>query len=197
MKTIKFLSVILAMLFMFNVSAQTQTVKKKKIYPLWSLSPMGGIAFPVGTFGDNFKSGPTFGLDVNYKANKEVGFFVELAYYIFTTKTEGATDGKYIEYTAGPRYYFTSKNLKSAFFLEAGLGGYSLRQNEYTLTANGVSTYFPEFNSTKFGINVGLGALLNLGKSVDLKMKAKYHNILTSDGSTSFIAPVLGIDITL
>ncbi|MBK8551970.1 MAG: outer membrane beta-barrel protein [Ignavibacteria bacterium] len=197
MKTIKLLSVLLAMTFMLGASAQAQTVKKKSAYPIWSISPMGGIAFPVGKFGESFKSGPTFGLDVNYKANKEVGFFVELAYDIFTTKTEGATDGKYIEYTAGPRYYFTSKNLKSAFFLEAGLGGYSFRQNEYTVTVNGTPTNFPEFNSTKFGINVGLGALLNLGKTVDLKMKAKYHNILTSDGSTSFIAPVLGIDIRL
>jgi hypothetical protein len=166
---------------------------KKRPYPQWSISPLGGIAFPVGKFGDSLKSGPTFGVDIRLKINKEVGFFTEFGYYIFTTKIDGATDGKYIEYTAGPRYYFTAKNLKSAFFLEVGLGGYSFMQDAYTL--NGVNV--AEYSDTKFGINGGLGAILYLGKSVDLIMKLKYHDILTSNGSTSFVVPVIGIDIKL
>ena len=70
-------------------------------------------------------------------------------------------------------------------------------QDAYTITVNGVENSVPENSSTNFGVNAGMGATLNLGKSVDLIMKLKYHNVLTTDGSNSFIAPLLGIDIRL
>ena len=44
-------------------------------------------------------------------------------------------------------------------------------------------------------MNAGFGGILNLGTNVDLLFKAKYHNILTDNGSTSFIEPVLGLDV--
>lgn len=196
MKPVKFLTVIIALICMLSATAQSQTVKKP-VYPIWSLSPVGGIAFPVGTFGDNFKSGGTFGLDVSYRVNREVGFYTKFGYYFLPNKTAGVPDGKYIEYTAGPRYYFTSTNLKSAFFLEAGLGGYTFMQDAYTASVNGADVAVPEVSSTDFGVNAGIGAVLNLGKSVDLIFKLKYHNVLTTDGSSSFVAPVLGIDFRL
>lgn len=195
MKPVKIITVILTLVLMLSATVQSQTTTKKSIYPQWSLAPVAGIGFPIGAFGDNFKSGLTFGLDLSNKINKEVGFYAKLGYYIFPTKIEGATDGKYLEYTAGPRYYFTSKNLKSSIFFEVGLGGYSFMQDAYTLTVDTVSTNVAEKSTTNFGINGGIGAVLNLGKSIDLLVKFKYHNVLTSDGSTSFIAPVLGIDI--
>ncbi|MEO8209440.1 MAG: outer membrane beta-barrel protein [bacterium] len=194
MKSIKFLTAILAIIFMFNSTIFSQTKMKKPAYPQWSINPMGGISLPVGTFGDNFKTGPSFGLDVSYKINKEVGFYVEGAYNIFASKLGGAAaDGKYLEYTIGPRYYFTAKNLKSAIFLELGLGGYSFTQDSYTLD----SVMVGEYTDNKFGINAGVGAVLNLGKDIDFIIKAKYHTILTSDGSTSYISPMIGIDIRL
>ncbi|MBK9226304.1 MAG: hypothetical protein IPL67_04405 [Ignavibacteria bacterium] len=52
-----------------------------------------------------------------------------------------------------------------------------------------------EYQTTNFGLNAGIGGVLNLGRDVDLLFKAKYHNILTPDGSTSFIEPLLGVDI--
>jgi hypothetical protein len=193
MKTLK-ASIIVAVLVLFingTVFSQS-TYQKKSPYPQWSLSGLGGVAFPVGNFGENFKSGPTFGLDLSYKVNKEVGFYGKVGYSIFPDKTQGAApDGKYIEYTVGPRYYFTAKNLKSSIFLEAGLGGYSFMQEAYTL--NGVTV--PEYTTTNFGVNGGVGGILNLGRDIDLLFKAKYHNVLTTDGSSSFIEPVLGIDV--
>ena len=197
MRPIKFLSVVLALIFALSTVVQSQTVKKKIVYSYWSISPVAGVAFPIGGFGENFKTGPTFGLDLSYKVNREVGIYAKGGYYIFPSKIDGVSDGKYLEYTAGPRYYFMAKNLKSAFFLEVGLGGYSFMQDAYTITVNGVENAVPENSTTNFGVNAGMGATLNLGKSVDLIMKLKYHNVLTSDGSNSFIAPLLGIDIRL
>ncbi|MDQ3019356.1 MAG: porin family protein [Bacteroidota bacterium] len=195
MKTIKFLSVLLTFIFMLSSTVHSQTRKKKPTYPQWSINPIGGVSLPIGTFGDEFKTGPSFGLDVSYKVNKEVGFYVEGAYNIFASKLGGAAaDGKYLEYTIGPRYYFTAKNLKSAIFLEAGLGGYSFTQDAYAVND---STTTGELTDSKFGFNAGLGAILNLGRDVDFIVKVKYHTILTPDGSKSYISPMLGIDIRL
>lgn len=195
MKTLKaiLLATLVSFIIFSNDANSQQTYKtKKSAFPQWSLSGIGGVAFPVGNFGENFKAGPTFGLDLSYKVNKEVGFYGKFGYSTFPDKTNGgAPDGKYIEYTAGPRYYFTSKNLKSSIFLEAGIGGYSFMQDAYVL--NGVDV--AKYETTNFGINGGIGGILNLGRDVDMLFKAKYHNILTTDGSTSFIEPVLGIDI--
>ncbi|HMS33714.1 MAG TPA: outer membrane beta-barrel protein [Ignavibacteria bacterium] len=197
MKTVKFLSVIMAIMFFISTSAQSQTVKKPVNYSYWSISPVAGIGFPMGAFADNFKSGLTFGVDISYKVNKEVGLYTKIGYYIFPSKIAGVSDGKFLEYTAGPRYYFMSKNLKSSLFFEVGLGGYSYMQDAYNLTVNNVETPVPENSKTNFGVNAGMGANLNLGKSVDLIIKVKYHDVFTSDGSTSFLAPLLGIDIRL
>ena len=196
MKTIKFFTICLALLLMLNVSAQSQT-KKKSPYPAFSISPVGGVSFPIGTFGDNFKTGPSFGLDLSYRVNKEVGFYAKGGYNIFPNKVTDVPDGKYLEYTAGPRYFFTAKNLKSAIFVEVGLGGYSFTQDAYTITSSGASTNVPKVSDTKFGVNGGIGATLNLGKTVDLIVKFKYHNIFTEGGSSSYVSPILGIDIRL
>lgn len=197
MKTIKFLITVFALMFALSTTADSQTIKKQATTSYWSISPIAGVAFPIGTFSDNFKSGLTFGVDVSYKVNKEVGIYTKVGYYIFPSKLAGVSDGKFLEYTAGPRYYFMSKSLKSAFFLEVGLGGYSYMQDAYNLTVNNVVTSVPENSKTNFGVNAGMGANLNLGKSVDLIIKVKYHDIFTTDGSTSFVAPLLGIDIRL
>ena len=199
MKIFKLLTLTFALIIMLGATAQSQTLKttKKAPFPQWSISPVAGLAFPIASFGETYKSGPTFGVDISNKINKEVGFYAKFGYYIFPSKIDGASDGKFIEYTAGPRYYFTAKNLKSSIFLEAGLGGYSFMQDASTVTINGVTTDYPEASTTNFGINVGVGAVLFLGKSVDMIFKVKYHDVLTSDGSSSFIAPLLGIDIKL
>lgn len=187
-----FLSAVVITFLSVQAYSQPKYTYKKSVYPQMSLSGLGGVSFPVGQFGENFKSGPTFGLDLSYKVNKEVGFYGKVGYSIFPDKVNGsAPDGKYIEYTAGPRYYFTSRNLKSSIFLEAGLGGYSFMQDAYTLS--GVD--YAKYTTTNFGMNAGIGGILNLGRDVDMLFKAKYHNILTTDGSTSFVEPVLGIDI--
>lgn len=192
MKSIKFLCAVLSLLLVMGISAQSQT-KIKSPYPVFSVSPVGGVSFPVGKFSDNFKTGPSFGLDLSYRVNKEVGFYAKFGYNIFSNKLTERPDGNYMEYTVGPRYFFTSKNLKSSMFVEAGVGGYTFTQDAYTINIIEI----PKASDTKFGINAGAGATLNLGRTVDLIVKLKYHNILTEGGSTSFISPLLGIDIRL
>lgn len=187
-------SILLILLMMILTTAGYSQNKysstKKSTYPQWSASPIGGVTIPVGTFGDNFKPGANVGVDISYKVNREVGFYGKAGYYFLTNKTQGLGDGKMMEYTVGPRYFFTAKNLKSSIFLEAGLGAYTIQQNSYTVN----ETVVPEVTNTNFGYNAGLGAILNLGKDVDMMFNVKYNSVLTDNGSTSFITPVLGVD---
>ncbi|MEP7147168.1 MAG: hypothetical protein ABI792_09190 [bacterium] len=195
MKTIKFiLAVVIACLLLSSVSEAQMKMKRKKVaYPQFSLSPVAGIAFPIGDFGGFYKAGPSFGLDISYRVNREVGFYAKVGYSIFSNK-EGSvplvtlSDTKILEATVGPRYFFTSKNLKSALFLEAGGGIYSIKQQLTTAPA------VLEQSVTKFGVNAGIGGILNLSRPIDLIFKVKFHNILTEGGSTSFIVPQLGLD---
>jgi len=176
-KKLTILAVLVSMILISTgtVNSQTRYATKKTVYPHFSVSGLGGVSFPIGNFGEKYKTGPTFGIDLSYKVNKEVGFYGKFGYSIFPNKIlGGAPDAKYMEYTVGPRYYFTSKNLKSSLFLAAEAA---------------------EYQTTNFGLNAGIGGVLNLGRDVDLLFKAKYHNILTPDGSTSFIEPLLGVDI--
>ncbi|HMS33712.1 MAG TPA: outer membrane beta-barrel protein [Ignavibacteria bacterium] len=194
MKTLKLniLLILLIILFSSPVNSQTgYTTVKKSTYPQLSLSPVGGLMFPVANLSDNFKPGGSVGLDLSYKVNKEVGFFAKFGYDFFRSQTSGVPDGRFFEYSVGPRYYFTAKNLKSSIFLEAGIGAYTFNQQGYVLE----ETAYPEVSYTKFGYNAGIGAILNLGTDIDLLFKTKYNTIMTEDGSSSFITPVLGIDV--
>ncbi len=195
MKTVKLNVLLISLIILFStaaVNSQTSyTTVKKSAYPQLSLSPFGGIMFPVAKLSDNFKPGGSVGLDLSYKVNKEVGFFAKFGYDFFRSKTSGVPDGRFFEYTAGPRYYFTSKNLKSSIFLEAGIGAYTFNQHGYLMEG----TAYPEVSYTKFGYNAGIGAVLNLGRDIDLLFKTQYNTIMTEDGSSSYITPLLGIDV--
>lgn len=187
-----FAVIITCLLFTSISEAQTKVTRKKSPYPQFSLSPVGGVAFPIGDFGGFYKAGPHFGMDISYRVNREVGFYAKVGYNIFANK-EGSvplvtlSDTKILEATVGPRYFFTARNLRSALFLEAGAGAYSIKQQP-------TSGLLPEVSLTKFGVNAGIGAILNLSRPIDLLFKVKFHNILTEGGSTSFIAPQLGLD---
>lgn len=194
MKTVKLNILLISLIILLSsaVNSQTRyTTVKKSTYPQLSLSPVGGIMFPVGNLSSNFKPGGSVGLDLSYKVNKEVGFFAKFGYDFFRSQNIEVPDGKYFEYTIGPRYYFTAKNLKSSIFLEAGIGAYTFNQQGYVLDESA----YPEVSYTKFGYNAGIGAILNLGRDVDLLFKTKYNAVMTEDGSSSFITPVFGVDV--
>ncbi|HMQ68793.1 MAG TPA: outer membrane beta-barrel protein [Ignavibacteria bacterium] len=192
MKTLKLKTILLVVLMFTGTSGFSQTnYTKKSAYPNWSVSPVGGIVFPTGNMSENFKSGGNVGVDISYRVNKEVGFYGQGGYYFLGSKTAGVPDGKYLEYTAGPRYYFTAPNLKSSVYLEAGIGAYTFVQDAYVQNEVEIA----EVNETRFGYNAGLGAVLNLGTNVDMLFKVKYNTIQTTGGSSSFIAPVIGMDV--
>src|SRR4051794_2062567 len=80
-------------------------VVTKEAFPQWSITPNGGVIFPVLNLSESFKPNGAFGIDIGAKVNKEVGFYLRGNYYFMNSSTSGGAVGKYIELTVGPRYY--------------------------------------------------------------------------------------------
>jgi hypothetical protein len=204
MKTLKLAALLIAFIFTVNeVSAQqtpnasnttTKTKTVKKQFPHVSIAPFGGAIFPLTRdMREEFKPGGEVGLDLGYRVNKEVALYGKFSYMFMSSKTSGAPVGSYLEFSAGPRYYFTHPKLKSAIFFEAGVGAYNFRQNSFSMGENG-ETIIPQISNTKAGINGGLGASIQLTEVIDIMAKAKYHNVFTPNGSQGFMTVGGGLE---
>ncbi len=206
MKFAKIFSTICILFALVNFSlAQTTTsttttyngktyVLDKETYPQWSVAPTGGVIFPIARLSESFKPNGSFGLEVGAKVNKEVGFYGRFGYYFMASSISGAPVGKYLEATIGPRYYFSSANVKSKLFAEAGIGAYTFSQASYVDPADPSQTVIPELNETRAGINAGIGASIFLTQNVSLMLKTRYNTIFTSNATTSFITGSSGIE---
>jgi hypothetical protein len=181
-------------LFITNLSeAQTKKVQ----YPIFSIAPVGGVQFPIGTLNDNYGVSWNAGLDLSLKVNKETAFYLNAAYFDMPLKAGIIGPGAgYIAITAGPRYYFAAPNLKAQFFLEAGIGAYIFTQKEYTI-ASTPAVIIPSASKTNFGVNAGPGVTIPLGGTVDLIMKTKLHYTFQDGGAHTFITAVAGVEFRL
>jgi hypothetical protein len=204
MKTLKLVALLIAFIFTVNeASAQqtpnasnttTKTKTIKKQFPHVSIAPFGGAIFPLTRdMREEFKPGGEVGLDLGYRVNKEVALYGKFSYMFMSSKTSGAPVGSYLEFSAGPRYYFTHPKLKSAVFFEAGVGAYNFRQNSFSVGENG-ETIIPQISNTKAGINGGIGASIQLSEAIDIMAKAKYHNVFTPNGSQGFMTVGGGLE---
>src|SRR5689334_1601093 len=182
MKTLKLAALLLAFVFFVSEASAQQTPAPgntttkqptvKKGFPHFSIAPYGGAIFPLTRdMRNEFKPGAQIGLDLGYRVNKEVALYGKFSYMFMSSKVTGAPVGSYLEFSAGPRYYFTHPKLKSAVFFEAGVGAYNFRQNSFSTGENG-QTVVPQINNTKAGINGGIGASLQLTNAIDILAKA-------------------------
>jgi hypothetical protein len=193
-KIFKFMFIVI--MFALFIARITQAQTTKVIYPVFSISPMGGVQFPLGDFNNTYKTSWNAGLDLNLKINRETSFFLYGGYHDMPAKTESnSPDASVIQITAGPRYIFTSQSIKAQFFIEGGLGVYIFTTKDFA--TNGTSETITGSTKTNFGINVGPGATIPLGTSVDLIMKVKLHDMFMTGGSGTFITATMGVDFRL
>jgi hypothetical protein len=200
-KIFTFLFLMLGMaLFISNVSEAQQ----KGSYPMFTLSPVFGVQFPVGGLNDSYNTSWNGGLELGMRVNRETGFFLKGGYYNMPRKDDASVgpDAGYVEITAGPRYVFTSPKVKAQFFMEAGLGAYIWMAQEFTVPA---TTEVPEYVSPSttavlFGVNGGPGVFIPLGKVADFVIKLKVHYTFSGDpegGERAWVAGLFGVDFKL
>lgn len=179
-----------------NTPVSNSKVKKQN-FPQFSIAPSGGAIFPLTRdFRADFKPGGVVGLDVGLKINKEVGLFGKFNYMFMSSKKTGAPVGQYMEFSAGPRYYFTHPKLKSQVYFEGGAGAYYFKQNSYIDPVDATVTV-SQVSQTNAGINGGIGASLYLSDAVSILAKTKYHNVFTRTGSVGFMTVNAGLEFTI
>jgi hypothetical protein len=205
MKTLRFtiLAVAICMLYSVTSFAQvsnkpvTKSTVKKQVFPEFLIAPSGGAIFPTSRdFRNDFKPGGMAGLDLGIKINKEVALYTKFSYMFMSSKKSGAPIGQYMEFSAGPRYYFTHPKLKSQVYFEGGAGAYYFKQNSYINPEDNTST-IDQVSRTNAGINGGIGASLFLTDAVSILAKAKYHNIFTQTGSVGFMTVNAGLEFRI
>jgi hypothetical protein len=202
MKTFKLFTLFAALVFtVTSVTAQVsnksvgQVKVKKQTYPQFSIAPSGGAIFPLSRdFRNEFKPGGLAGLDLGLKLNKEVALYGKFTYMFMGSKKTGAPIGQYLEFTAGPRYYFTHPKLKSQVYFDVGVGAYHFQQNAYVNPEDENAGEVSQIRSTNAGINGGIGASLYLTDALDILAKAKYHNVFTRTGSVGFMTVSAGLE---
>ncbi len=203
MKTLKITTLLLAAVFVMgsytyaqnNTNTKTTTKSVRKIYPHMTITPFGGAIFPLPkVLNQNFKPGGNIGLYLGYRVNKEVGLVGEFSYFFMSSKITGAPIGSYLEFTAGPRYYFVHPKLNSALFFEGGVGAYNFRQNSYINPGDTTGSSIAQINNTKAGINGGIGASLALSEAMDIMVRSKYHIVFTPNGTSSFVTVGAGLE---
>ncbi len=187
---------IVLMFALFTASiTQAQTTKTKgEVYPVFSISPLVGVNFPIQDLNNVYSTSWNAGLDLNLKVNRETSFFLYAGYVDMPIKSGLiGPSASIIAITAGPRYIFTSASIKAQIFVEAGLGAYIFSSKDFTTTVPPIVTIASE-SKTYFGINVGPGAIIPLGPSMDLIMKVKLHDMFATGGSQTFIAANMGLN---
>lgn len=192
------LVLVTGLLFADSSSAQGQGSNLVKVnskvskspYPVFTLSPVAGAIFPMSELGNNYQAGFNGGIDAGLRINKELSLYSKVGYYSLTSTTQGAPNSSYFELSAGPRYYFNSKNLKSNFFIETGVGAYIYSRDAF----ESGGTNYDRISNTNVGLNVGPGVTLQLSKSVDVILKSKYHMIFNDQGTRSFVAALGGLE---
>jgi hypothetical protein len=193
-------TLVLGIIFSFNTFAQitnkpvSKTTVKKQTFPEFTIAPSAGAIFPLTRdFRTEFKPGGLAGLDLGVKLNKEVALYGKFSYMFMSSKRSGAPIGQYMEFSAGPRYYFTHPKLKSQVYFEGGAGAYYFKQNSYINPEDNTETV-NQVSNTNAGINGGIGASMFLGETVNILAKAKYHNIFTKTGSVGFMTVNAGLE---
>lgn len=164
-------------------------------YPVFTINPQFNIIFPDGVLANTYKPGFGGGLQFALRINKETSFYLQGVYLTLPVKSDvQGPDASIIAITLGPRYTFRSDEIKARLILEAGAGIKIYTIKDYTTTGT-PSVTIPGKTTVYFGVDAGPGALIPLGKNVDLLIKAKIHGMFTPDGTQTFISPSLGIDI--
>lgn len=198
------LTIIVALMFaasglMAQVSTKplVKTKVVKQSFPQFSIAPSAGAIFPLTRdFRADFKPGGMAGLDLGLKINNEVAFYGKFSYMFMSSKKSGAPIGQYMEFTAGPRYYFTHPKLKSQVYFEGGAGAYYFKQNSFINPEDNTQTV-EQVRQTNAGINGGIGASLFISKAVNLMAKVKYHNVFTRTNSIGFMTVSGGLEFNI
>lgn len=154
-----------------------------------SFGAYGGLALPLGDFGDAFKTGFDLGALVAFNpANLPVGFRVDGTWQQNKVDADADIKSRMIYGTADVVYTFqTAPSSMFHPYLIGGVGMYNGKS-----TGDDVPAGFDE-STTKFGVNAGAGFNFTSGSNVGFFVEGRFHSVFTEGSHTNFIPINVGI----
>lgn len=163
---------------MFAMSANAQL----------KLGVSGGLALPMGDFGDAAKMGFGGGVSGKYMLNEKMALGLGVGYYSFSAKDDaGGSDLSFsiMPITAIFNYYLATEGFKP--YVGADLGFYSFKTKFMGISAS----------VSKLGFAPTVGFAYGLSDKMDLDVNAKYNYITTEGSATSYIGINVGLSFAL
>ncbi len=204
----KFYPVLFAVLFVALFVGSSNAQSKM------ALGVQGGIAIPMGDFGDAVDLG--FGGQGNfaYTVSPNLQVTGSVGYLTWSYKTDSdIASGSFstVPVLAGIRYSFPAKGFAPYVMAQLGVHFWSssfeidldplydgMFKTSGTNSVNATqATYEFSDNGTEFGFGVGAGFLLPLSPKLDLDVNATYNSILTEGSSTNYIGIMAGVLVAL
>lgn len=163
-----------------------------------------GYSIPIaGTWKDAAKGSLAMSLAGDYQFQDMLSGGLELAYdFGHTNKiveanqalfpTAGIDGGKIkiLQVTPFVKYHF-AKSDKIAPYGIFGLGIYNVKTAEITNTLGIAAT--PSVSSSKFGINLGGGAMYDIQDNLSVGLDLRWHHVFVSGGAVNNITPSVKI----
>lgn len=148
----------------------------------------GGVAIPMGDFGDGYDMGFGGTGTFAYHVNPMLDVTGSVGYLTWNGKVDGISLSS-IPILAGVRYYFGQGKFHPYVAGELGIHFTSSKVEFFGVSVSG--------SSSDFGFGAGAGFLYQLGPKLDLDVNAKFSSIATSGSSSSFINIMAGVLVAL
>jgi hypothetical protein len=188
--------VLFTVLILLMVVSLTQAQSKGDM----GIAAQAGIALPTGDFGDVYDMGFGGKAVFMYHLNPNMALTGSAGYLTWSRKSDFG-DGTFgtIPVLAGIRYFLGKGDFKPYLTGEAGL---FLSNFSYDVTivnpftGTTISQTYDDSGSD-FGIALGGGFFLPLGKSMKLDVSANYNMIFTTGSTTSYLGVFAGLAFPL
>ena len=166
-------------------------MKGYKVKNFLQLSLLGGFMRPMFLLGDNYYTSGNAGFDLSYRINRETALFLEGQYHFLSNVDTLGPSSSYLNFNAGPRFYWRARGIRSSFFFEAATGIYILFKGAYSTP----TTDFSSETNFNWGGNAGVGGEIVLTNSLFVTIKGKYNAIFSMKGTMSYINGQGGLTI--
>lgn len=152
----------------------------------------GGLALPMGDFGDGFKMGYGVNVGGKYMLNEKMAVGAGLGYFMFKPKEEAAgVDSKFtiMPISGNFTYYFSTEGFKPYAGADLGLYMWKSKTEGEVL---GIP-FEVELDGNDIGFAPMVGFEYGFSDKLALDVNAKYNYIMTEEEATSYVGINVGV----
>ena len=152
----------------------------------------GGIALPMGDFGDLYSMGFGGSALFVYHISPNADITGSAGYLTWSGK-DSFSDYKFnsIPVLAGVRYSFGKGKFNP--YVSGELGVHFTTVDVPEIVILGITVSGGSASDTFFGFGAGVGFLYQVGNNMDLDVNAKYNSVSSSGGSSNYISIMAGL----